>query len=212
MGGDGTAQRPAEEDDPVRCHLSHLGQILPGGLGIAVGSRLGDLPLASPVPAVIDDQDRQAQVMKDPERIKAVGNIAGIAVEKEEHIPFLPGWYIPAVQPDPVAGGDVDILVSKPDVSRGPAQFPACQVGEVQELGLHEKKKDAKKEIHPPGQQQQRDNEIYGRGLHQLANTPPSRYKLSAIQGSWGGAGLAITQISINQKANVELQDLVPSQ
>ena len=105
------AQRAAHEHDPPLGHARPSRQ--PGPRGTCVGhhARLAGRPLAAPVAAIVEDQQRQSDaIVQDPHHVGPVGEVSGIAMAVEHDRPGRLLGKIPTVQSHAIGRGEPGIL------------------------------------------------------------------------------------------------------
>jgi hypothetical protein len=86
VDGHRAAERTPEEDDVPGLDALLPGEPGPRGVGVLVGPALVRAPGAPPVAAVVEDEHREPQAGELPDRLQAVGNVAGVAVAVEERV------------------------------------------------------------------------------------------------------------------------------
>jgi len=82
-----TAHRPPKDHNVVGRKVFCLCQVPPAGLCVAVDAPLRRRAGALPVPAVIDEQHVEAELVELLNALQPPGDIAGVAVEEEERVP-----------------------------------------------------------------------------------------------------------------------------
>ena len=142
MGGNGAAERFAEEDDVPRGDLLRFGEVAPGGLRVGMGAGFRRRAGRGAVAAVIEQQRGEAQLLEHRQPLDAVGDRAGVAVEEQHRGAGAGRRHEPAGQRLAVGGGDAHIL-------KGQAQRPrrrpelAPHLGEIDEARLeHDQDRD----------------------------------------------------------------------
>ncbi len=136
--GDGGAQGAAEEDDLAGWYLPLPGQVVPGGLRIQVGALFRRTPFALSIPAVVEDQNVQAQLMEEDDGLHAVGDVARVAVAEQQGGPWIFRRDKPAVQGEAVAGLELKLFIFQAVAAGGEHKLPRGEVGVVEHARLGE--------------------------------------------------------------------------
>lgn len=134
IGGDASAERPAEEDDLLRRDAFFLCEPSVGGPGVEVCSVFGGDSLAVAVAAIIEDEAIESELVEEVNGIEEVHHIAAVAVAVEDG--KLGVWRRdePAVESEAVAGFEIDLFEIEAEFSGGVGNLAD---GFVEEAGLH---------------------------------------------------------------------------
>ena len=139
----GAAEGATEQDDILLLESSLAGQVTPRGPGVLYNPFSLVCPGFALTP-VVEDEDIQAKSVKDFNRGAAMGDIARIAVKKQQR-PFRSMMRdVPAVQAQAIRGIQEDILIGESPLRR-------CLV----KPGVREKDHRGLLQVHPAIQQGQ---------------------------------------------------------
>ena len=117
LGRHRPSQRAAEQHDAPRRHPAG-GNGVVDGQPVEIDARFVRRPRAAAVAAVVDEHDADAQVVHEPARVgQPVGDVAGIAVEPDQH-PVARAGYPPAMEHHAVVRRDCEIFRAESEVSR----------------------------------------------------------------------------------------------
>jgi hypothetical protein len=116
------AERAVEQNDLFPIELALISQIAPGCPGVLIESILIRLAQALAVTAVVEDKDIQANPVKDRNGGAAMGDVACIAVKKEQGLVRAMTRDVPAMQAHAILGLQEDIFIAESPVGRCPVE------------------------------------------------------------------------------------------
>lgn len=134
IGGDASAEGPAEEDDLLRHDTFFLFEPSVGSPGIEVCSFFGGGSLAFTVAAVIEDEAIESELVEEVNGVEEIHHIAAIAVAVEDGEFGVWRRDEPAVEQEAVGGFEIDLFEVEAEFNGGAGDLAD---GLIEEARLH---------------------------------------------------------------------------